>query len=748
MLESIAQGARTLGNPGKTRETVKKIVILAGAAIVAIVFFALDLHSYLTLEGMKASLGQFEALRAASPWGTGLAFFAVYVLVTALSFPGALVLTLTAGALFGLTLGTLIVSFASSVGATLAFLASRYVLRDAIQQRFGDRLKAINEGMAKDGTMYLFTLRLVPVFPFFLVNLLMGLTPVRTWNYYWVSQVGMFAATLVYVNAGTQLAQISSVAGIVSPGLLLSFALLGVFPLIARRMIRLLQSRRMYSRWQRPAKFDRNLIVIGAGAAGLVTSYIAAAVKAKVTLVESHKMGGDCLNYGCVPSKALIKSARVAHQMRHAENYGLSATDPQFSFRTVMARVHAVIAAIAPHDSVERYTALGVEVLQGHARIVDPWTVEITSAGDDRGDGKAQVQRLIARSIVIATGARPLVPPLPGLKEVGYLTSDTVWDAFAKLDAPPRRLVVLGGGPIGCELAQGFARLGSAVTQIEMAPRLMVREDIEVSGLVQDALSRDGVQVLTGLKALRCETEGAGDQISKWIVVEHQGLEQRIEFDALLCAVGRVARLEGYGLEELGIATQRTVPVNDYLETLYPNIYAAGDAAGPYQFTHTAAHMAWYAAVNALFGDFKKFKVDYSVIPWATFVDPEVARVGLNEQEAKEKGIAYELTQYNLDDLDRAIADGAAHGFVKVLTVPGKDRILGVTIVGEHASDLLAEFVLAMKHGLGLNKILGTIHTYPTWAEANKYAAGAWKRDHAPQRVLAYLERFHAWRRG
>jgi pyruvate/2-oxoglutarate dehydrogenase complex dihydrolipoamide dehydrogenase (E3) component/membrane protein DedA with SNARE-associated domain len=657
-------------------------------------------------------------------------------------------LTLTAGALFGLTLGTLIVSFASSVGATLAFLASRYVLRDAIQQRFGDRLKAINEGMAKDGTMYLFTLRLVPVFPFFLVNLLMGLTPVRTWNYYWVSQVGMFAATLVYVNAGTQLAQISSVAGIVSPGLLLSFALLGVFPLIARRMIRLLQSRRMYSRWQRPAKFDRNLIVIGAGAAGLVTSYIAAAVKAKVTLVESHKMGGDCLNYGCVPSKALIKSARVAHQMRHAENYGLSATDPQFSFRTVMARVHAVIAAIAPHDSVERYTALGVEVLQGHARIVDPWTVEITSAGDDRGDGKAQVQRLIARSIVIATGARPLVPPLPGLKEVGYLTSDTVWDAFAKLDAPPRRLVVLGGGPIGCELAQGFARLGSAVTQIEMAPRLMVREDIEVSGLVQDALSRDGVQVLTGRKALRCETEGAGDQISKWIVVEHQGLEQRIEFDALLCAVGRVARLEGYGLEELGIATQRTVPVNDYLETLYPNIYAAGDAAGPYQFTHTAAHMAWYAAVNALFGDFKKFKVDYSVIPWATFVDPEVARVGLNEQEAKEKGIAYELTQYNLDDLDRAIADGAAHGFVKVLTVPGKDRILGVTIVGEHASDLLAEFVLAMKHGLGLNKILGTIHTYPTWAEANKYAAGAWKRDHAPQRVLAYLERFHAWRRG
>ena len=720
---------------------MKKTLILATAALLVFVFFALDLNHYLTLEGLKASLGQFEAQRAASPWGVGLAFFAIYVLVTALSLPGALILTLAAGALFGLVVGTVIVSFASSIGATLAFLASRHVLRDAIQQRFGERLRAINEGMAKDGTLYLFTLRLVPVFPFFLVNLLMGLTPVRTLSYYGVSQLGMLAGTLVYVNAGTQLAQITSLSGIVSPGLLLSFVLLGVFPMLAKKCMQFLQRRRVYAQWPRPKTFDRNLVVIGGGAAGLVTAYIAAAVKAKVTLVEAHKMGGDCLNYGCVPSKALIKSARIAHQMRHAEHYGLSATQPQFSFRQVMARVHAVIAAVAPHDSVERYTGLGVEVLQGYAKIVDPWTVEIALNGGG-------TQRLSTRAIVIAAGARPFVPALPGLEDVGYVTSDTLWEAFAKLDAPPARLVVLGGGPIGCELAQCFARLGSQVTQIEMAPRLMLREDAEVSELARAALERDGVAVLTGHKALRCEREGEGEGAHKFIVVEHQGVEQRIAFDALLCAVGRVARLQGYGLEALGIPTQRTVAVNDYLETLYPNIYAAGDVAGPYQFTHTAAHMAWYAAVNALFGDFKRFKVDYAVVPWATFIEPEVARVGLNEQEAREKNIAYEVTRYGLDDLDRAIADGTAHGFVKVLTVPGKDRILGVTIVGEHAADLLAEFVLAMKHGLGLNKILGTIHTYPTLAEANKYAAGEWKRAHAPHRVLAWLEKLHAWRRG
>ncbi len=716
---------------------MKKAFLLILIAVLFFGFFYFDLDNLLTLEGLKHGLIQFEELKAEQPIMVGGAFLLLYVLVTALSLPGAAVMTLAAGALFGLFWGTVIVSFASSIGATMAFLVSRYLLNDAVQNRFSDRLKPINEGIKKDGAFYLFTLRLVPVFPFFLINLLMGLTPIRAATFYWVSQVGMLAGTLVYVNAGTQLAQLDSLSGILSPSLLLSFVLLGVFPLIAKKILAVVKARRVYAAYQKPSHFDRNLIVIGAGAGGLVASLIAAAVKAKVTLVESHKMGGDCLNYGCVPSKALIRSAKLAHQMRQGEHYGLENSDPRFSFRKVMARVHDVIRQIEPHDSIERYEGLGVEVIQGYAKLVDPWTVEI-----QRNDGV--VQRLTSRAIVLATGAQPFVPPLPGIEEVGYVTSDTLWEEFAELDEAPKRLVVLGGGPIGCELAQSFSRLGSEVTQIEMAERIMIREDTEVSELAKASLQRDGVAVLTEHKALRCESEGD----SKRLIVEHNGEEKTIEFDALICAVGRVARLKGYGLEALGIETDRTIVTNEYLETLYPNIYAAGDVAGPYQFTHVAAHQAWYAAVNAIFGQFKKFKADYRVIPWTTFIDPEVARVGLSEQEAKEKGIAVEVTRYDLGDLDRAIADSAAYGFVKVLTVPGKDRILGVTIVGEHSGDLLAEFVLAMKHGLGLNKILGTIHTYPTWAEANKYAAGEWKRAHAPTRVLAWLEKYHTWRRG
>ena len=718
---------------------IRKILLLLVVLLGIVAFFAFGLDRYFSLAFLKESQASLAALREQQPLQLALGYFLVYVAVTALSLPGATIVTLAGGAIFGLGWGLLIVSFASSIGATLAFLTARFLLRDSVQARFGQRLAEMDQGIQKDGAFYLFTLRLIPVVPFFVINLLMGLTQMKAWTFYWVSQIGMLAGTAVYVNAGTQLGQLESLQGILSPGLLGSFVLLGLFPLIARRIVETVQKRKVYARWAsvRPAKFDRNLIVIGAGAGGLVSAYIAAAVKAKVTLVEAHKMGGDCLNYGCVPSKALIKSATLAHQMRHGANYGLSDTTPKFSFKTVMQRIHDVIAAIEPHDSVERYTGLGVEVLQGYARLVNPWTVEVALNGGG-------TQRLTARSIVIAAGARPFVPPLPGLDEVGYVTSDTMWDAFAKLEEVPKRLVVLGGGPIGCELAQAFARLGSQVTQVEMAPRIMIREDDDVSALAKAALETDGVAVLTGHKALRCEVLDG----ERMLVVEHAGAEKSIPFDQLICAVGRVARLQGYGLEELGIPTNKTVETNQYLQTIYPNIYAAGDVAGPYQFTHVAAHQAWYAAVNALFGDFRKFKADYSVIPWATFIAPEVARVGLNEQEARERNIPYEVIKYGIHDLDRAIADSEAHGFVKVLTVPDKDKILGVTIVGTHAGDLLAEYVLAMKHGLGLNKILGTIHTYPTLAEANKYAAGEWKRAHAPQKLLAWVEKFHTWRRG
>ncbi|OGA95431.1 MAG: pyridine nucleotide-disulfide oxidoreductase [Burkholderiales bacterium RIFCSPHIGHO2_12_FULL_61_11] len=717
-----------------SRKLLIAALLLAGFGA----FFALDLGRYFSLAFIKDSQASFAALFEQRPGLVLLVFFAGYVAITALSLPGAAIMTLAAGAIFGLVWGTVVVSFASTLGATLAMLAARYLLQGAVQARFGPRLAEVNKGIEKEGAYYLFTLRLIPVVPFFALNLLMGLTPIKTWTYFWVSQVGMFAGTVVYVNAGTQLAKIDSLQSILSPGLIGSFVMLGLLPLITKKALGFFKRRKVYARWNavRPARFDRNLVVIGAGAGGLVSAYIAAVVKAKVTLVEAHKMGGDCLNYGCVPSKALIRSAKLAHQMKHGSHYGLADSSPAFSFKAVMQRVQAVIRTVAPHDSVARYTALGVEVLQGHARIVNPWTVEIAL-----NDGGTQL--LTTRSIVIAAGAQPFVPPLPGLEETGYVTSDTLWDEFARLDEVPRRLVVLGGGPIGCELAQSFARLGAQVTQVEMAPRIMIREDEEVSALACKALEADGVSVLTDHKALRCDRTGD----VKTLVVAHQGSEKRIEFDQLICAVGRVARLTGYGLEALGIPAQRTVETNEYLQTIYPNIYAAGDVAGPYQFTHVAAHQAWYAAVNALFGDVKKFKVDYSVIPWTTFIDPEVARVGLNEQEAKEKGVACEVTKYGMDELDRAIADSEAQGFVKVLTVPGKDRILGVTIVGSHAGELLAEYVLAMRHGLGLNKILSTIHTYPTLAEANKYAAGEWKRAHQPRRLLEWARKYHDWKR-
>ncbi len=712
----------------------KLLILIVVLGLLAAALAWLPVERYLSLEYLKSQQAAIDAYFDGNPLLVATAYFVIYVMVTAVSLPGAAVMTLAGGAIFGLALGTLLVSFASTLGATLAFLVSRYLLRDVVQSRFRDKLKAINAGIERDGGFYLFTLRLVPVFPFFVINLVMGLTPMRTWTFYWVSQVGMLAGTLVYVNAGTQLAQIESASGILSPGLIASFTLLGLFPLIARKSVDFVRARRVLRRWRKPARFDRNLVVIGAGSAGLVSAYIAAAVRAKVTLIEKHRMGGDCLNTGCVPSKALIRSAKFLSHVRRAEEFGIRRASADFDFADVMERVQKIIAEIEPHDSVERYTGLGVECLQGEAKIVSPWEVEVTT-----GEG---VRRLTTRSIVIAAGARPFVPPIPGLDRIDYLTSDTVWS----LRSLPARLVVLGGGPIGCELTQAFARFGARVTQVEMLPRLMIREDPEFSDMVMRQFARENIDVLVNHRAKQFLV----DDGRKVLVCEHDGREVRIEFDAVLVAVGRIANTKGYGLEELGIGVTpaRTVETNAFLQTIYPNIYACGDVAGPFQFTHTASHQAWYASVNALFGRLRKFRADYSVIPWATFTEPEVARVGLNETEAKERGIAYEVTTYGIDDLDRAIADSEAHGLVKVLTVPGKDRILGVTIAGEHAGDLIAEYVAAMRHGLGLNKILSTIHIYPTLAEANKYAAGNWKRAHAPQSVLRWLERYHAWMRG
>jgi pyruvate/2-oxoglutarate dehydrogenase complex dihydrolipoamide dehydrogenase (E3) component/uncharacterized membrane protein YdjX (TVP38/TMEM64 family) len=710
-----------------------RILLLAVIAALVAAYFVFDLGRYLSLDYFKAQQMAIDAWRAEHPLGAMAIFFLGYVLVTGLSVPGAVIMTLAAGAIFGLGWGTLIVSFASSIGATLAFLASRFLLHDAVQRRFGDRLHAINAGVAKDGAFYLFGLRLVPIFPFFVINLVMGLTPIRTGTFYWVSQVGMLPATFVYVNAGREIGGIDTLAGILSPGLLASLALLAVFPLIARKAMAWARARKVLARWPKPKRFDRNLVVIGAGSAGLVSAYIAAAVKARVTLIERERMGGDCLNTGCVPSKALIRSTRFLADVRRARELGVRAASADVDFAEVMARVQRVVRAVAPHDSVERYAGLGVEVLSGTARIASPWTVEVS--------GPEGTRTLVTRSIVIATGGRPAVPDIPGIEDMSYVTSDTVWG----LRALPPRLLVLGGGPIGCELAQCFARLGSQVTVVQRGPRLLPKEDPEIAALVMDRFRTEGIELRMAQAPLRFERDGEATTL----IALHGDAEVRIPFDTLLVAVGRRATTAGLGLEALGIGTRAdgTIETDEHLCTALPTVYAAGDVAGPYQFTHTASHQAWYATVNALFGQFRRFRADYAAIPWCTFTDPEVARVGLSELEAKARGIAYEVTTYGLDDLDRAIADEAAHGLVKVLTAPGKDRILGAAIVGEHAGELITEFTVAMRHGLGLNKLLGTIHVYPTWAEANKYAAGAWKRAHAPQGILRWVERYHAWRR-
>ncbi len=709
-----------------TRQFALRLALIAVFMAAVAVFFLLDLDRYFSLATLQAQRDNLLAFTEQNQFLVLALFMGVYILMAALSVPGAAVLTLTGGALFGLVVGTVAVSFASTIGATLVFLAARFLFRDGVQKRFGRRLESINKGVEQDGALYLLALRLVPAFPFWVINLVMALTPIRTWTYYWVSQLGMLPATIVYVNAGTQLAQIESTADILSPSLIGAFVLLGLLPLVLRKLIRFFKHRKVYSGFIKPKRFDYNLLVIGGGAAGLVSSYIGATVKAKVALIEKNKMGGDCLNTGCVPSKALIRTARLMAEARESERYGIGKMSAELNFAQVMERVHAVIKKIEPHDSPQRYRSLGVDVIHGHARLISPWEVEV--------DGR----RLSSRAIVLASGAEPLVPDLPGLDDTDYLTSDTLWD----LDARPDQLVVLGGGPIGCELAQAFGRLGSNVTIIEMSDRVLPREDPDAGQLLTDHLLREEVQVETETKALRVEN---GHEL----VCEKHGSEVRFSFDKLLIALGRRARTGGYGLEQVGVQlNQKGLIESDTLQaTSFPNIYVCGDAAGPYQFTHVASHQAWTAAVNALIRPFWSFQTDYRVIPWVTFTDPEVARVGLNEQDAREQGIDFEISHYDLGELDRAIAESEDYGFIKVLTEPGKDRILGATLVGARAGEMLPEFVLAMKHKLGLNKLLGTIHVYPTWSEANKYAAGQWKQAHKPEQTLAWAEKFFRWRR-
>ncbi len=709
--------------------TLRWIILLAiGAALVAA--WNLGIFEELELGRIKARQAQYQGFVDQSPLAAALIFYFVYTLSTALSIPGATLLTLLGGALFGLGWGTFMVSISSTSGAVLSFLMSRHLLRDWVTERFRDRIKPINEGFDREGSFYVFTLRLVPLFPFFLVNLLLGLTSVRLGTYTVVSLVGMLPGTLAYVNAGAQLSQLNDVRGLLSPSLLASFAVLGIVPMISKRFVEWIRNRRVYRGFKRPRRFDYNLVAIGGGSAGLVTAYIAAAVKAKVALIEKNRMGGDCLNTGCVPSKALIRAGKAANALKHAGDFGIEVMTSKVDFPKVMARVRSVITSIEPHDSVERYTQLGVECIRGHAKVVSPWEIRI----NDR--------TITTRNIVLATGAEAVVPPIPGIEDAPYRTNENFWE----IEKQPESLLVIGGGPIGCEISQAMARLGTRVTLVERSGHLLAREDLDVSRAVESALARDGVQLKLNSEIKLFSQSTVGPQ---WRQARFLDGSQ-VDFDLCLVAIGRRARTKGFGAEELGLKLKvdGTFDVDPYLRTQYPNVFVCGDAAGPYQFTHVAAHQAWYASVNALFQPFRKFAVDYRVIPRVTFTDPEVAQVGVSEKEASEQKLNFEVTSYHLDDLDRAIAEGEAHGFIKVLTKKGSDQILGVTIVGHEAGNLLSEMVLAMKHGLGLNKILSTIHSYPTMAEANKYVAGQWKRLHAPEQVLRWVARFHQWRRG
>lgn len=703
------------------------LVVVIVAAVAA--FFAADLGQYLSFDYLESQRNQLTELVAERPLLAGATFFLTYVVVTGLSLPGAAVMTLAGGAIFGLLWGTVLASFASTIGATIAMLVARLLLRDTVQRRFSSHLGPINRGIERDGAFYLFSLRLVPLFPFFVINLVMGLMPIRALTFFVASQIGMLPGTLVYVFAGTQLAEVSGPGDALSFDLIMAFVLLATFPWIARGVSAAIARRRVLAAYSKPKHFDDNLIVIGAGSAGLIAALIAATVKAKVTLIERNRMGGDCLNTGCVPSKTLITSARVAHSVTMADRFGLRDASARVDFPAVMERVQEAIRSIEPNDSVERFEGLGVRCVQGAARLIDPWTVEVNG------------ERRTARRIVIATGSEPLLPPIPGLGEVDPLTSDSVWD----LRALPERLLVMGGGPIGCELAQSFARLGAQVTLVDMATRLLPREDADVAELIATALSEEGVDVRAGHKAVRFRPERSGGVL----LAETADGEVELAFDRVLVAVGRRPVTEGLGLEELGIRKlpSGTLEVDEALLTSMPTIYACGDVVGPYQFTHMASHQAWYASVNALFGPLRRYKVNYRVVPWTTYTDPEVARVGLNEDDARQQGVEVEVTRFEFAHNDRAIAESARRGFIKVLTPPGRDRILGVTIAGPHAGELLAEYVLAMTHGIGLKKIMGTIHVYPTFAEINKSAASAWRKAHAPEKVLEWVGRFHAWRR-
>ena len=708
---------------------MKRIIIFL--AIIASIIFAVsyfDIGSYLSFSELKARQAEFQTSVEQNPVTSAAIYFIIYILATAASIPGAVILTLAGGALFGLFKGTLLVSFASTIGALIAYLAARYFMRDFVQNKFSDRLTVINNKIQQEGASYLLFLRLVPIFPFFLINLVMGLTPIRTWTYYWVSQLGMFPATLVYVNAGTQIAKISSPADIASLPLLFALALLGLLPFISKGIMSVIKSQQVYKRFTKPKSFQYNSIVLGGGSAGLVAAYTSSTLKGKVALVEREKMGGDCLNTGCVPSKAILRSAKYISDIKHHADFGLTHASCDYQFADIIQRVKYKIATIEPKDSVERYTELGVECHQGNANVLSPWEVEV--------NGKI----LTGKNIIIATGATPFIPKVKNLEQIPYYTTDTIWS----LTELPEKLLVIGAGPIGCELGQAFARLGSEVTIIQRDERILPNEDEAASKLVEESLIKDNINLLTNFNS--DEFTSTENKLS--LVGKQEGKDVQIDFTHLLIATGRKANTDGLEAINLEVNQQNRLVTNAHLQTKYPNIYACGDVTSSMQYTHTASHQAWYAAFNALFNPLKKFKCTLDNIPRAVFTDPEITSLGITEQHAINNGIEHQVTTFPMDDIDRAITDNATTGFIKVITAGKSDKILGVCIVGEHASELIAEFVLAKTNKLGLNSILKTVHIYPTKSEINRMVAGKWRRTKLTERISNILIKYQQWRLG
>ena len=701
-------------------------IIIIVLIIIGVIIF--DIQNLFTLSALKEKQAQLQDIVTNFPLYSAGIFFLSYVIFAGLSLPGVIVFTLAAGALFGLLQGVILVSFASTIGAFLAFLVARFLLHDKFQEKFSNRLVTVNEKVKREGAYYLFFLRLVPIFPFFLINILMALTPIRASLFYWVSQAGMLPATILYVNAGAQIAKISSAKDIISPPMLFAFVLLGIFPFIAKWFVSLLKSKMAYKNFKKPRHFDYNTIVLGGGSAGLVAAYTTSTLQGKAMLIEREQMGGDCLNTGCVPSKSIIRSAKFIADIKRAQSFGVAKSNYEFDFKNIIQRVHQKIATIAPKDSVQRYSELGVDCEQGSATIISPWQIKLNE------------KTFSTKNIIIATGATPHIPELSGLEQVPYFTTDSIWS----LEQLPKHLLIIGAGPIGCELGQAFARLGARVTIVQRRSRILPNEDEAAAELIEQALTLDKVTLCTNFCTQKVSSENGS------IVLEgtHEGVPVKISSSHLLVATGRQANLLGLDALDLETDKHNRLLVNQTLQTRFPNIFACGDVTSSMQYTHAASHQAWYAAFNALFRPLKMFKCSLENIPRAIFTDPEIASIGITEQQAITRNIEHQVITFPMDDIDRAITDNATEGFIKVITAGNSDKILGVCIVGEHASELITEFVLAKTNNLGLNKVLKTVHIYPTRSEINRMVAGKWRREQISPRTISLLSKFQRWRLG